>query len=569
MKRKKILLICCTLIFIVIQGGILFAEEPQENSSVENKIAYLDNIPCSTGELSIIYKLQEDGTESPYYGRYQDPFVDKPFYVDRMSIFACPSDDSIIDFRAINSWEPSWQAGFEWRKINLIRFWGFTNDSNHFEMPDAMPGSRRDINTGFEYGCVNGNRLKLDYVLRESGESGAESKPESWKTRDADFKYNFQTMRWDTSFRFKVRNLDNENMDLNDIRHLTFTLAGDRDIGDSSFLRGNLHYSISDLDSEKDYKNLGGAMLARFTNALNVDGLDLTTGIRAQKNGKGPSRMHPLGSTSGLNIGAKWNQSRCLKLNASWDISRIRKSHPNENALDDFIDNPDHKIPANGEILENTLWLNRLNLGGRYRISDDFDFSTGWKYLRRSGMSGTDLVEADSPHLYWNCESTQDYTLRYHPFNISSPRFSDWELKYTTNNRSNSQRDTSDDDSHLTINWISSLDDNLLIYTGWGYLKTSTKNIELRDLEQTGHEYGFGFEWDTSHRWNLHGDWWKYDVSGADGSDHTNYILGIGYKPCENFTLTLEYEKGDGEFDDISDLGYDVKLLKLKTSYNW
>ena len=567
---KKIT-IAYSIILIILLSGILAAEEETSQSAPteQGSVSYLDNISCSTGEFSVIYKLQEDGAESKYFRRYHDPFEGEPFYIDKFNLFGKTSDDSIIELTMLNTWDPSWQGGFDWKKVNLIHFWAYMNDFNHFEMPDAMPGSRRDMNMGIEHGCLNGNNFRINFTNRESGETEEEGKSESWKTRDIDLKYDFQAMKWNTSFKMKVRNLDNENKDLMDIRHITFTLAGDRDIGDSSFLRGHLNYSISDLDSDKDYKNLGGAMLARFTNAFSTKGLDLTTSVRAQKNGRGPSRMHPLGSTFGLNIGAKYNVNPDAKINASWDLSRIRKSYPNEDALDDFIDNPDHVIPENGEILEYTLLVNRLKLNARYKLTNALDFSSNWRMLTRSGLADTDFFEANSPHLYWNEELSQEYMFRYHPQNIGSPKFCDWELKYNTNDRSNSQRNASDDDSHLTLNWNGLLDDNLWVHAGWGYLKTRTKNIELRDLSGKGIEYGLGFEWDAPNGWNLYADWWKYDVNNTDGTDQTSLTAGIGYKLHENWTVALEYEKDDGEFSDYADLDYDVKLLKLKTSYRW
>ena len=113
------------------------------------------------------------------------------------------------------------------------------------------------------------------------------------------------------------------------------------------------------------------------------------------------------------------------------------------------------------------------------------------------------------------------------------------------------------------------INDTLWVHAGGGWLRTLNDGFELTDLTQRGNEYGGGFQWSLDPRINLYGEYWKYNVSGADGFDDSSLCIGVEYITQKNFTIGLEYQTDDGEFDDITDLNYDAKLLLLKTTYNW
>src|SRR3972149_10210280 len=67
------------------------AEEAVEESIVAEEevvaldVAYLDDADSSDGELTLLLKLDTSGEESPFYGRYHNPFEDDSFYLDNFA----------------------------------------------------------------------------------------------------------------------------------------------------------------------------------------------------------------------------------------------------------------------------------------------------------------------------------------------------------------------------------------------------------------------------------------------------------------------------------------------------
>ena len=572
MTIRKIAIITIASMFFLLLATIAFAQD--ETSTNEEKPAvdtsYLDNLPESTAVYTKVEKLEEDNTDSPFYGRYFDPFHEDNFYIDRLSLFNRFDDGSTLNFYVKHTWNSSHNFGIDWTNPEHGRFWIKDKDFNHFVIPSKDPAGRRDLDFGFESGWVGRNMLDISYTQRQSGETSLIEPliQEKWKSRDVNIKYDFDLFRWDNQIKVRARNVVFPGMDMSGRRNLNFALQSDRNIGDSSFVRGNLAYNFTDLEKEKDLTSVNAAAFARFTNALNVAGLNVETKLTAQKNSKGPSKLHPKGSTTGLNVGAKWNVCPNLRLKGSWDMSRVNKSHPNFIAIDEFLNNPNLQTPILGSIINDTLWIHRVNLGGRYNFSRNLDLSAGWMLIKRRGLVNTDFHEQGSPYYLWDTELNQNYILRYHPamhgFNPG-----DFELKYVAKHRSNDQRSSSDNDNHFTINWTGMLTDNLWAYLGGGWLDTSSKTFELTDLAQRGREYGGGFQWTVTPKVNVYGNYWKYSVSKADGFDNRTYDAGLEYQATRNWAVALEYGNNNGNFDILTDLNFDARILQLKTTYEW
>jgi hypothetical protein len=234
----------------------------------------------------------------------------------------------------------------------------------------------------------------------------------------------------------------------------------------------------------------------------------------------------------------------------------------------EFFANPALTAPVAGSIIGDTVSTYNCKLGGRWAVSDNFDAVADWSWIQRRGLYNASFPEAGSAYLWWSAESHNAYALRYRP-GKGRVGEGNWQFKYTTNDRSSAERSSSSDDEHFTIDWTGPVTDSLWAYFGGGFLRTNSVQPELMNWEQKGKEYGGGLTWDFAKMWSLHGDFWKYDVTGADGYDQNNIKLGIDYKLDKDWDFGIEYDKIDGDFDSLMPLDYNVKLLLLKLDCKW
>lgn len=569
MYLRMIYITLLGLVLTLSISGIAVADDDDTDTSVVTE--YLDNLPSEEGEISFTFKLDADGEESPFFRRYHDPFDGDSFFLNRLYYRAWPNDGSMLSFDSSHSWDSSWRAEGEWRELGRWMADFDINDYGHVDIPMRMYVGRRDMHAGISIGKPGGNIFDVGYTHRGSRsalEPGGDFST-IWETDDVDLGYTFDLSSWESSIQFKHRAFDANRVGVEDIVHTTWVFRSERQFGDSTFIEGNVLYSDSDLSNDRNMSSFRIGGYGRFLNAFGIDRMNITSHTSLEKRSNGPSRLHPAGDTFNFDIGAKWKATPDLKLNALYKIQNTDHSYPNRTAILEYFVFPEGDGPGAGEILTNTISTNTFNIGGRYKFSDELDGSASWTGLKRGGLDNTGIRAEGSPYLWWDKENNYVYIMRYRPSGGRVVGSGDWQLKYTKNGRSNKWRNSSVNDEHLTIDWTAMLRDDAWFYVGGGFLRTSSGLPELSEWRQKGSEYGGGFSWDFSEGWNLNGNYWNYDVSGADGYDQTTFNAGLTYRATGNWELGLLYQNIDGSFDILTPFDYDVERLLLNIGFEW
>ncbi len=569
LKMIRIAMLGLILALSISQVAAAADEATSVGTTVDTE--YIESLPASRGVIETIIKLNADGEESPFYGRYMDPFENDSFYLDRLYYEAWPYNGTIFRFDSTHSWDSSWRADGEWEDLGTWRVDFLLNDYEHFNIPSGIKAGRRDLHGGFSYGKYDGNIIDAGYTLRGSRsalEPGGNLNT-IWETEDVDLGYTFNLGGWDSALQYKHRAFDANTFDVEDIVHSSWTFRSGRQLGDSAYVEGNLLYTESDLKNDTDMNcfTIGG--YGRFINAFGVDRMNITSHINLEKPANGPMQLHPARDSFNFDIGAKWKATPDLKLNATYKFTSADHTYPNRTTILEYFANPERDAPDAGEILQNTITTNTINLGARYKFTDEFDASADWTALKRGGLENTDVRDMDSAYLWWDKENRYNIIFRYNPTGEGVINSGDWLLKYAKNEKSNAQRNSSVNDEHLTLDWTSMLNDDAWFYLGGGLMRTNSGLPELNEWRQRGREYGGGFSWNFTEDWNLNANYWNYDISGADGYDQTTFSAGIAYETDDNWKLGLTYENTDGSFDILQPLDYSVDRLLLNAGFEW
>ena len=544
---------------------------PTEPTGEPVKESYLSNLSTSEGDLSLIIKLHEDGEDSPFFNRYQDGFAGHPVYINEIAGRAWLSQAEIFRYEISHTWNSSQGGSFEWRRPNEVRVWGAYNNYDHFEMPLADPGGRTDFGIGAEAYRLSGNDFQVNYTYREHrmADPGETSAGREWDTNDIALNYAFRMSDWNGALEFRNRSYDGRAANNNDVTHTTGVLRASRQFGQDGFVEGSLLYNRSDVDRANGMTSVRLGGYARLMNAFGVDRLNLTGRLGWNDRSSGPSRLHPAGNLFDIDLEGRWQACPQFNMYGSWSRNRAAVSHPDEVAILEFRGDPDRTVPDQGRILAGIVSTDRCNLGWRWKLSETVDATADWTWVDRNGLENTDFVTVNSPPLLWDSETRSVYELRYRPDIGWRIGQGDWVLRYEKENRSNGYRANTADDERLSIDWTGMVDENLWVYLGGGFLRTDSINPELDANDQRGHEFGGGWEWDLGSGWNMFGDYWTYDVSGASGYDQRNYGAGLKYDLDEFWTWSVQYDRIRGEFDQTADLDYTVNQVLLNITCRW
>lgn len=551
-----------TQVEVMIEDEVV--EEPLPDTS------YLDDARASTGNLTFAFILDESDAESPFVGRYHDPFDGGWGYVDEFN-YRGWEEGRYLRFAIADSWEPSYFIRAEFIDPGNIRAWGALSDYDFFQIPSELPASRTDFNLGLDgYSCPLGT-WSFDYHYIESsiGTAAAGSLVSDWESNEANIGYDFMYAGWNGSIQFDHRTYNDKGTELNDVDHTSTTFTFGRDFGEDNYVEGVFNYGVTEILTYEDFKSWLMGINGRFENALGVDRLNITSGINWINRDEGPSVLHPDGDEFNFDIDGRWRVSPELSLHGNWAYSETDVMHADMATNWYFIDKPNSRFFDEGRWYEDTVTTNATGFGGRWIISDGFDFTIDMDWIDRDDLPMTDWIFSGSAPLQWENESRYEYTLRYRGDEDYGIEGGDWLLKYVIRNRENGYRQSDSGIEHLSINWTGMLSSDFWCYVGGGFLTTdaSLEGIEL--IEQEGAEYGGGLSWAPDGDWSFFGDYWHYDVGGAWGYEESAFSAGLNYRLDQNWDWELYYEAVDGDFDDLDMLDYDYEELQLKLSYRW
>jgi len=550
------------------------ATEPAETEEVEEEetpeVTYLDDAVRSEGSVGVVFKLDAGGEDSPFFGRYHDPFEGDSVFINDIRYRGWETEGSILRFDLSDTWDPSWRAGVEWGSPRELWFHLTNNDYRYFEIPTTDPANRHDFNLGFEAYGNHSHSYGLEYTYRENTVMypGRDMLVSDWESGNAELRYGFQWADWTGSLEYRQRSYDRTG-DLNDVDHAGGTFRIGRTFADADYIEGNLAYNVSKVSNGDDLEAWKIGAYGRFVDALGVDNFNVTSHVGWMNRTEGPSRLHPAGDSFEFDIEGRLRADRNLWLYGSWEYGSAETTHADQPTNIRFYNDPDPFVVGSRRLLEETVSTNAYNLGGRWRVSDGLDFTVDLNWLERGDLPTTDLVGAGSPTLWWESETHHTYALRYRTGPGMASCGGDWLLKYETIGKENDARATDSSVEHLSINWNGILNPSFLLYVGGGFLRTDNSLGGVEQIDQEGTEYGGGWSWALEEDWDFYGDYWVYDVGGTWGYQQTTFGAGLGYEVGPNWKWSLEYKTVDGNFDDRPNLDYKVEDLLLGLSYHW
>jgi hypothetical protein len=86
---------------------------------------------------------------------------------------------------------------------------------------------------------------------------------------------------------------------------------------------------------------------------------------------------------------------------------------------------------------------------------------------------------------------------------------------------------------------------------------------------QNGPDYGGGLTWNMGEKLTFFGDLWIYSVGGDYGYDEKSLSSGFRYNLSDEWNWSLEYDRVQGDFVDMTNLDYVVENLLLNLTYKW
>ncbi len=529
-----------------------------------------DFISETYGSLSFEFSLGDFGNGPLFEPTYYLPYRDNFWTLSNLDLYSRFHNGSYIDVTGNHDFHTKAYGNSEFVNPDCWSFSIETIDNRFLDIPSLDEGKRKDMIVDLAVGRINEGVTNLSYTYRSVEHSPATSNSFQplWNSQDFSISHDFGALGWDASVGVSHKEMDSDPTDKPDVTYTKYHASAEKEINDRTLFRGDALYNISDVDTIGDVTNVQLGASGRFMNALGINNLVMAAKLRWIDQDDNVSRLHPAGDIFKAGLTAKYKPTRNSKLNFSWNLNRASKSRPNRNAINDAINFPNIRMKGPSNIVENTQLTHTYRLGGEIDLSDDLDFRADWKLIRRNSLDETDFYLPDSESLLWSSEDINSYVIRYHPEQAPLAN-SDLELRWTTHNRNNSGRLSSDKDNHLTINWNGNLAPGFNAYAGWGMFETLTDITSLLEFEQKGIEFGGGFDWDVDDNYLLYTEIWQYDVSGADGYDHTDYLLGLQYSPRDDWKLNLEYRFSDDEFADYDYINSQLETLRLIVSYDF
>ncbi len=532
---------------------------------------YLDESDNSDLDFSLVLKLTESGEDSFFFRRYHDPYVDDSVYVRNIDYRGWITGDEIVWFNLANSWTSGVNAEIEWLRPGDVWAWARFYDFDFFEIPSTSMASRREFAGGFDIPTDSSGTFGLDYNFTEYGvqlvgDSGATP---DWESSQMNFYYRFDMNGWNGTVEYDTRHFEDMRSDAGDIDYNTGSFRIGRTFGDSTYIEGNVLYNVAEVHNNEDLETFHVGGYGRFVDALGTDGFNIITRINYDDRNDGPSNLHPAGDSFNFDLEGQWRPSDDIYFYGAYEYDKTEYTHADQ--YTNFMYFQDNDRPDNplNVFFEDTIRTNHWNFGGRWEMSDDFDFSVDLDWTNRDDLPMTDYGGTGFPTLWWESESDYTFTFRYNPgsgYGISS---GDWLLKYETQERENGLRGSTSGVDRFSINWTGMVTPEVYLYLGGGMFKSDNTHPILGSFDQDGQEYGVGWAWMLGDNWDFYGDYWTYNVDGAWGYDQTSFLAGLGYEPDENWRWALEYDRIEGDFDNITALDYEVEDLLLEVSYRW
>ncbi len=525
---------------------------------------YLDGIDASEGELAIVFKFDDSGTDSAFHGRYEDPFEGDFGFLDNL-MYRGVSGGSVFEFGASHTWDPSWRAHFEWNKPGVFRFWANNNEYANFQIPSGFAATRHDANFGLEWLGSDNFSMAFDYSQHEN-KFGSD---ERWASDDWSIDTGLTFGSWDTSFTFRQTLFDDKTGPGFDVEYNTTSILVGKDCGDDAWLGGSFVYTYSDVENRTKLDSLKYGLEARFRNTLGIDRFSVNTGFDLEDRNEGPSRLHPEDDEFNFDLDANW-RGDAVSLYGAWNHNTAAAAHADHYTNWNLIHDPMDADTLFGWTYNDEIITNTWNVGGSWTFMEDLTIGYDYLWKGREGLPPTEWVDPASPSLFWETDVSSNFTLRYDPNGGIGTSDGIMVLKFETQEKDNKDRFSDSYTEHLSVNWTGSVTDTIWVYAGGGYFNSENNIPGIYTAEiLEGTEYGFGWSWMASDDLDWYGDYWTYDVTGTTDFDQTNFSTGIGYEAGENWLWNVDYNAVDGSFEDMSSFDFDVTEFLLKLTYLW
>jgi len=547
------------------------AEAPADVPAEAPTVTYLDGLLGHKGSITAALKISDEGEDSAFFNRYHDPFEGDWIYLDNFNYRELDPSGEYYRFNLRNTGDPSYWASALWGDPGNGSAWASDYKFKNTDMPIGNRETWRSAEAGFqafgESSDVYGFNLNFTDSLMRSpvpGEAG-----QYWEATTADFDVDFDWGAWTWNVDANVRDYSDVFAAENDYNSWDGNIAVGNNFGDNNYLEARLGIIDRDVYDRQNLTMTTYGIGGWFMDPLGIDNFKLIADLDwTDLSDYGPSALHPKGDSFDFDLEGRWRVSSSLWLKGAWSTGENDVTHSDQHTNWSHIFNPGHIDEVPGWITD-TVQTDRTSFGGKFEFSDDFDFSFDFAWVDRSGLPQTDLVYWDSSTLWWDSENTYDFKLRY---NDGQGRFLDngnWYLLYRTRERENGARQSSTTDDIFSLNYSGSLNDEIWLYAGYGFLNTSSSIVNDLDETLEGTEFNGGLSWELSDTWDFYTDFWQYSTDDPWGFDQTSYTAGLGFAPDEEWEFNLEYYNEDGEFDLVPSLDYNVEQLKLFLTYYW
>ncbi len=572
MKLRFSGIITLSLTFILLLGGVAYAgdgEEAIQEEETNPAFDLLGDISTARGAISFLFKLSEEGEDSPFFGRYYDPFEGDSFYLEGLSCQSWSDNNTLLRFDMGSSWNPSWSGSADWRRINQFYAFARVNDYHHFEIPTSFPAVRRDFEYGMETMNEEYGNLRLGYTYRDRSlaEDGIDLDA-VWGTTDVLIAWDFPMGTWNGSFEYKYRELEDYRFDFNSAKHTTGTARLSHVDGNRNYYEVSMNYGVSDMDRGDNLSTRRFGGMARFIEPLGISDMNITSHIGWTNRDEGPSRIHPAGDEFDFDLEGRWKFGSNFRVHGSWDLNTADVSHVDEPTLFSFRTNP-WPFAYRDTVFTQEVTTSEWNFGGRWDISRFLDLSADATWVYRGDLPLTDVHYVGTAPLQWDEETNYIFSLRYNPGAYSEDNLGNWLVRYEDGSRNNGNRISQSDDTRFSLNWNGQLSEELWLYIGGGFLNTEWTQPGSTTITQKGTEYGGGWNWYWGDEVRFFGDYWTYSVDGTWGYDQTTFMAGLGFEPDDEWELTLEFETVQGDFEFSPALDYDVEDFIVTASYRW
>ncbi|MFH1676124.1 MAG: hypothetical protein ABIC40_03780, partial [bacterium] len=437
--KSEILIVLSILTALTLIAPVKSAFAQDEGESGTNAVAYLDNAADSEGTVTLLFKLNDKGEDSPFFARYHDPFVDDWFYLDNLTFRGWGDDGDYFRLNLNHVWNQNYTVNSQWGIPGKFR--SIVNDRRfrYFEIPSTNHAVRRDFDFQFTAYGKNKDAFSFDYGYKNNGAENhvTDSTEESWQSDNMGLGYKMRIANWDGSVKLERRTYDDRLGGANDVNYTTGWLRLGRNIGASDYVEGNVIYRTSEVNRGQNLESIGFGAQARFANVLGIDRTSVTSRVNWINNNGGPSILHPAGDEFTFNLKGQWKPSPILRFGGSYDFKSADVSHGDLYTNFGYYTDPFRLRFPLEKIYQDTVKVNKCNIGGTWTVVKDLDFSAQANWLKRDGIPQTDYVRVGSSTLWWDSENTYNLALRYYPNPGIGFGSGDWLLKYQTSERNN------------------------------------------------------------------------------------------------------------------------------------